>query len=106
MNAQSSAARAALAPLRLEVAGDFPILSRTVHGRRLVYLDNGATTQKPEVVIETERTFYRESNANIHRGVHWLSQHATDLYEAGRKTVQRFINAARAEEIVFTRGTT
>ena len=106
MNAQSSAARAALAPLRLEVAGDFPILSRTVHGRRLVYLDNGATTQKPETVIEAERTFYRESNANIHRGVHWLSQHATDLYEAGRKTVQRFINAAKAEEVVFTRGTT
>jgi len=85
---------------------DFPILARPVHGRRLVYLDNGATTQKPEAVIEAERRFYRESNANIHRGVHWLSQHATDLYEAARRTVQHFINAAHAEEVVFTRGTT
>lgn len=96
----------ALAPERLQVAGDFPILSRPVRKRRLVYLDNGATTQKPDAVIEAERSFYRESNANIHRGVHWLSQHATDLYEAARRTVQAFINAAAADEIVFTRGTT
>jgi len=95
-----------LAPERLQVAGDFPILARPVHKRRLAYLDNGATTQKPEAVIEAERRFYRESNANIHRGVHWLSQHATDLYEAARSTVQRFINAAHADNIVFTRGTT
>ena len=95
-----------LAPERLQVAADFPILARPVHKRRLAYLDNGATTQKPDAVIEAERRFYRESNANIHRGVHWLSQQATDLYEAARSTVQRFINAAHADNIVFTRGTT
>jgi len=98
--------RHTLASSSLHRAEDFPILSRQVRGRRLVYLDNGATTQKPEMVIEAERRFYRDSNANIHRGVHWLSQHATDLYEKGRETVRRFLNAARAEEIVFTRGTT
>ncbi len=90
----------------LHAADDFPILSRKVRGKRLVYLDNGATTQKPASVIETERRFYLESNANIHRGVHWLSQHSTDLYENARESVRRFLNAARAEEIVFTRGTT
>jgi cysteine desulfurase/selenocysteine lyase len=88
------------------LARDFPILARPVRGKRLVYLDNGATTQKPLAVIEAERSFYTESNANIHRGVHWLSQHATDLYERARERVQRFLNAARSEEIVFTRGTT
>ena len=77
-----------------------------MHGRRLAYLDNGATTQKPTAVIEAEARFYRESNANIHRGVHWLSQHATELYDDARATVQRFIGAARADEIIFTRGTT
>ncbi|HRO59712.1 MAG TPA: cysteine desulfurase [Burkholderiaceae bacterium] len=87
-------------------AADFPILARPVRGRRLVYLDNGATTQKPGQVIEAERTFYRESNANIHRGVHWLSQHATDLYELARERVRGLLNAAHADEIVFTRGTT
>ncbi|WP_287366415.1 cysteine desulfurase [Thauera sp.] len=91
---------------QLDVAADFPILARPVHGRRLAYLDNGATTQKPLAVIEAERRFYLESNANIHRGVHWLSQHATELYDGARATVQRFINAAHADEIVFTRGTT
>ncbi|WP_418648825.1 cysteine desulfurase [Thauera butanivorans] len=91
---------------QLDVTADFPILARKVHGRRLAYLDNGATTQKPLAVIETERRFYLESNANIHRGVHWLSQHATELYDDARVTVQRFINAASADEIVFTRGTT
>ncbi len=90
----------------LDVAANFPILARPVHGRRLAYLDNGATTQKPLAVIEAERRFYLESNANIHRGVHWLSQHATELYDGARATVQRFINAAHADEIVFTRGTT
>ncbi len=90
----------------LDVAGDFPILSRPVHGRRLVYLDNGATTQKPAAVIDAEARFYRESNANIHRGVHWLSQHATELYDEARRAVQRFINAAAEDEIIFTRGTT
>lgn len=87
-------------------AADFPILSRPIRGKRLAYLDNGATTQKPDVVIEAERRFYRESNANIHRGVHWLSEHATDLYEAARERVRSFVNATRVEEIVFTRGTT
>lgn len=87
-------------------ARDFPILSRPVRGKRLVYLDNGATTQKPRQVIEAESRFYAESNANIHRGVHWLSQHATDLYEAGRKSVRQFLNASKDEEIIFTRGTT
>lgn len=103
MNAPSLAAsRAAL----LNRAGDFPILSRQVQGRRLVYLDNGATTQKPASVIQAECQFYEQSNANIHRGVHWLSQHATDLYEQGRERVRVLLNAARHEEIVFTRGTT
>jgi len=92
--------------LAAQVAADFPILTRRVRDKRLVYLDNAATTHKPEAVIEAERAFYRESNANIHRGVHWLSQHATDLYEGARERVQRFLNAARSEEIVFTRGTT
>lgn len=85
---------------------DFPILSRQVHGRRLVYLDNGATTQKPQAVIDAEARYYRESNANIHRGVHWLSQHSTDLYDRSRERVRGFLNARHPEEIVFTRGTT
>ncbi|MFT0851061.1 cysteine desulfurase [Achromobacter sp. F4_2707] len=87
-------------------AADFPILARPVNGRRLVYLDNGATTQKPQAVIDAEARFYSESNANIHRGVHWLSQHSTDLYDQGRERVRGFLNAAQVEEIVFTRGTT
>src|SRR5690554_3009580 len=87
-------------------AADFPILERAVHGKRLVYLDNGATTQKPRAVIDAEARFYRESNANIHRGVHWLSQHSTDLYDRSRESVRCLLNAARVEEIVFTRGTT
>lgn len=90
----------------LDRSSDFPILQRPVHGRRLVYLDNGATTQKPSSVIQAERDFYEHSNANIHRGVHLLSQHATDLYEQARETVRGFINAAHTEEIVFTSGTT
>lgn len=91
---------------QLNRTSDFPILSRPVKGRRLVYLDNGATTQKPLAVIQAESQYYEQSNANIHRGVHWLSQHSTDLYEQGRESVRRLLNAARAEEIVFTRGTT
>lgn len=102
MNAPYVAQRPAL----LDRSGDFPILQRPVHGRRLVYLDNGATTQKPASVIQAERDFYEHSNANIHRGVHVLSQHATDLYDQARDAVRRFINAARVEEIVFTSGTT
>jgi len=102
--AEGAAARGAL--VASELARDFPILARPVRGKRLVYLDNGATTQKPDAVIEAERLFYRESNANIHRGVHWLSQHATDLYEQARARVQCLLNAARPDEVVFTRGTT
>lgn len=85
---------------------DFPILARPVHGRRLAYLDNGATTQKPQSVIDAQASYYSESNANIHRGVHWLSQHSTDLYDQGRERVRGFLNAAHTAEIVFTRGTT
>ncbi|QDF98111.1 cysteine desulfurase CsdA [Azoarcus sp. DD4] len=92
--------------LRLDLAGDFPILARPVHGHRLVYLDNAATTQKPAAVIEAEARFYRETNANIHRGVHWLSQQATDAYEGARRKVQALLNAREPAEIVFTRGTT
>ena len=93
--------------LPLQLAGDFPILSHpTGGGRRLAYLDNAATTQKPEAVIAAEADFYRRANANIHRGVHWLSQHATDLHEAARRRVAAFINAERDSEIVFTSGTT
>ena len=91
----------------LQLARDFPILSRPLGGgRRLAYLDNAATTQKPESVIAAEADFYRQSNANIHRGVHWLSQHATDLHEAARRKVATFVNAAQDSEIVFTGGTT
>jgi cysteine desulfurase/selenocysteine lyase len=85
---------------------DFPILEERVHGEPLVYLDNGATTQKPAAVIDSEARYYRQCNGNVHRGVHELSRRATDAYEAARATAARFINAARAEEIVFVRGTT
>lgn len=92
--------------MQLDRRTDFPILAHPVRGKRLVYLDNGATTQKPSVVINAESDFYEKSNANIHRGVYWLSQHATDLYEQARLTTQQFLNAPRQEEIVFTSGTT
>jgi cysteine desulfurase/selenocysteine lyase len=85
---------------------DFPILARSVRGRPLVYLDNAATSQKPRAVIDCEARYYAEINANIHRGVHQLSQEATDAFEAARTRVQRFIGAAHREEIVFVRGTT
>ena len=85
---------------------DFPILAETVHGRPLVYLDNAATTQKPRAVIEAERRFYEQDNANIHRGVHLLSQRATEAYEAARVKIQRFLNARSEKEIIFTRGAT
>lgn len=90
----------------LDRRADFPILSSQVHGKPLVYLDNGATTQKPDAVIQAEDDFYRQSNANIHRGVHWLSQHATELYDQARHTVQQYIHAAHPEEVIFTQGTT
>ncbi|MCC4117770.1 cysteine desulfurase [Aromatoleum toluclasticum] len=85
---------------------DFPILSRTVNDRSLVYLDNGATSQKPQCVIDAEAHYYAHLNANVHRGVHRLSQEATDAYEAARDTARDFLNAAQREEIVFVRGTT
>ena len=89
-----------------KVREDFPILSRTVYGKPLVYLDNGATTQKPLCVLDAMREEYLNVNANVHRGVHWMSQQATDLHEAARETVRKFINARSTTEIVFTRGTT
>jgi cysteine desulfurase / selenocysteine lyase len=89
-----------------KVRADFPILETRVHGHRLVYLDNAATSQKPKAVIEALVRYYEQANANIHRGVHYLSQLATEEYEAGRRAVQKFIHAGDASEIVFTRGTT
>ena len=88
------------------VRRDFPILSRQVHGRPLVYLDNAASSQKPRSVIEAERSLYEEYYANVHRGVHSLSQQSTDAYEAARAKTQAFLNAASTREIIFTRGTT
>lgn len=93
-------------PLGEAVRSDFPILSRTVYDRPLVYLDNAATTQKPLCVLDAMRDEYLNVNANVHRGVHYLSQKATDLHEAARESVRRFINARSIDEIVFTRGTT
>lgn len=89
-----------------KIREDFPILSREVYGKPLVYLDNAATTQKPLCVLDAMRDEYLNVNANVHRGVHYLSQQATDLHEAAREAVRKFINAGKTEEIVFTRGTT
>lgn len=89
-----------------KIRADFPILSRKVYGRPLIYLDNAATTQKPRQVIEAMTDEYYNANANVHRGIHFLSQKATDLHEAARNTVRAFINARSTNEIIFTRGTT
>jgi cysteine desulfurase / selenocysteine lyase len=89
-----------------EIRKDFPILSQKVRGKQLVYLDNAATTQKPQVVIDAINKYYAEQNSNIHRGVHFLSQQATTAYEDARKKIQQFINAPKAEQIIFTKGTT
>ena len=89
-----------------KIRQDFPILSRDVYGKPLIYLDNAATTQKPLCVLDAMRDEYLNVNANVHRGVHYLSQQATDLHEAAREKVRQFINAHKIEEIVFTRGTT
>lgn len=89
-----------------KIREDFPILGREVYGRPLVYFDNGATTQKPRCVIEAMTEEYYNVNANVHRGVHFLSQKATELHESARETVRRFINARSTNEIIFTRGTT
>src|SRR5215510_3084686 len=89
-----------------EIRADFPILQRTVYDQPLVYLDNAATTQKPRCVVEKMMEEYMNVNANIHRGVHFLSRKATEAHEEARRTVQQFINAGSHEEIIFTRGTT
>ena len=89
-----------------DIRADFPILGREVYGKPLVYLDNGATTQKPRVVVEAMTDEYYSVNANVHRGVHFLSQRATELHEGSRETVRAFINARSTAEIIFTRGTT
>ncbi|MFT7612337.1 MAG: cysteine desulfurase/selenocysteine lyase [Parvicellaceae bacterium] len=89
-----------------KIRSDFPILSQKIRGRDLVYLDNGATTQKPQIVIDTISNYYAEYNSNIHRGVHHLSQVATQAYEDARTTIQNFIGAAHNHEIIFTSGTT
>ena len=89
-----------------KIRADFPILERKVYGKPLVYLDNGATTQKPRMVVDAMVDEYYSVNANVHRGVHFLSQQATELHEASRETGRRFINAHSPNEIIFTRGTT
>lgn len=89
-----------------KIRADFPILNEKIRGKQLVYLDNGASTQKPQVVIDAVKNIYEHQYANIHRGVHYLSQIGTDLYEASRQTVQQFINAKHDYEVIFTKGTT
>ncbi|MBP5258783.1 MAG: cysteine desulfurase [Prevotella sp.] len=92
--------------MNTEIRQQFPILQREVYGKPLVYLDNAATTQKPLCVLDAMREEYLNVNANVHRGVHYLSQQATELHEQARETVRRFINATKTEEVIFTRGTT
>ncbi len=104
--AESSAGPSATALDVAKIREDFPVLRQKVHGKPLVYLDNAATSQKPLPVIEAERRFYENDNSNIHRGVHELSERATQAYENTRKNVQRFLNAAEAREIIFVRSTT
>lgn len=113
MKAQGSAQRAQVDSTRFssgfdvkEVIRDFPVLGQRVHGHRLAYLDNAATTQKPLSVIERIREYYLKENANIHRGVHYLSQIATQAHEESRRKIQHFINARRASEVIFVRGAT
>ncbi|MEM7512500.1 MAG: aminotransferase class V-fold PLP-dependent enzyme, partial [Bacteroidota bacterium] len=89
-----------------EVRKDFPALHQEVYGKPLVYFDNAATSQKPIQVIERLENYYKLHNSNVHRGVHFLSQTATDEYEGARKTIQKFINAAHEHEVIYTRGTT
>lgn len=89
-----------------EIRNDFPALNQMVHGKKLIYFDNGATSQKPKSVIDAIHEYYSKNNANIHRGVHFLSQQATTQYEEARKVIQNYISAAEPEEIIFTKGTT
>src|SRR3984957_3849429 len=89
-----------------KIRGDFPILRQKIRGKTLVYLDNAATTQKPQVVINAITRYYERDNANIHRGVHFLSEHATEEHDEARETIQQFLNAADSKEIIFVRGAT
>ena len=89
-----------------KIRDDFPILSRSVNKKPLVYADNAATTQKPQSVIDRLSEYYSDENANVHRGIHTLSEYATEAFEESRRVVQRFLNAKSVREIVFTRGTT
>ena len=89
-----------------KIRQDFPILKQRVHGKPLVYLDNGATSQKPQVVIDTLKRYYKSENSNIHRGVHYLSERATESYESAREKIRQFVNAENVREIIFVRGTT
>ena len=89
-----------------KIRKDFPILNREIHGKQLIYLDNAATSQTPQQVIDVIVDYYSNYNANIHRGVHTLSQEATDAYELARQKIQQHFNAAKAHEIIFTSGTT
>src|SRR5450631_4491955 len=89
-----------------KIRADFPILSKKVNGKQLIYFDNGATAQKPKLVIKAITNYYENQNANIHRGVHTLSQEITIAYENARNTIQKHLNAAHAHEIIFTKGTT
>src|ERR1019366_5443975 len=88
------------------IRADFPILDQKVHGQPLIYFDNAATTQKPRAVVDALRHYYEHDNANVHRGIHELSNRATAAFEAARERAARFINARSADEIIFTRGTT
>ena len=105
-NAPPTAARRATPLDVTAIRQGFPLLRQTIHGKPLVYLDNASTTQKPREVIDRVTRFYTEENANVHRGVHWLSERATEAYEEARGTVARFLNARKPQEIVFVRGTT
>ena len=120
--AKKGAAKARTAPVRVaaetparaatpgydveKLRGDFPILRQKIRGKPLVYLDNAATSQKPQSVINAITRYYERDNANIHRGVHFLSEHATEEHEAARVAIQQFLNAAHAKEIIFVRGAT
>ena len=89
-----------------EIREEFPALRQEIYGKNLIYFDNGATSQKPQIVLNAINKFYSKENANIHRGVHFMSQKATTEFEEARKQIQHFINARKAEEIIFTKGTT
>ncbi|MFM7682700.1 MAG: aminotransferase class V-fold PLP-dependent enzyme, partial [Bacteroidota bacterium] len=89
-----------------EIREEFPALRQQIYGKNLIYFDNGATSQKPQLVLDAINKFYSKENANIHRGVHFMSQKATTEYEESRKRIQKYINARKSEEIIFTKGTT